>query len=536
MDETEDSSSLKKHLALILSDTKSLDESEISGTPVFTESVRQHGNHSSGSTENTFTQYGLLAGDVAKLEAKNNCQDAAAVDDDPRLFYNIKAPSSVFICGSQGSGKSHTLSCLLENCLIPSDANTLPRPLTGVVFHFDPFFSDARGEPCEAAYISSHEDVEVRVLCPPTNVTQIQKLYKTLPNVKVEELRISQKDLNTKRMLDLMAVSSVGGGGMPLYLHIVTRILRELRIEQQQKGGYFDYSAFRRAIQAEELTPGQKAPLEQRLDTLESFMAKEDVEESKSQYNYGYYKPKTKTSLREQKSTATGWEPKAGQLTIVDLSCPCVTAESACSLFNICLNLFLEQPSEDIGRIIALDEAHKYMTESAECQTLTESLLSTIRLQRHLGTRIVIATQEPTISPKLLDLCTVTLVHRFTSPNWLLSLRKHLAAATAGRKNETEGQGELGGSGAEDMTELLDRIVALRQGEALMFCPSAIIGVKKLSSDGLVEGFANWSLEQKRSAASPDHEHGLVRLGQGIMKIRVRDRITQDGGKSVMAG
>jgi hypothetical protein len=47
-----------------------------------------------------------------------------------------------------------------------------------------------------------------------------------------------------------------------------------------------------------------------------------------------------------------------GSLTIVDLSCPCVTAEAACSLFNICLNLFLEQATS-IGQVIALDEAHK---------------------------------------------------------------------------------------------------------------------------------------------------------------------------------
>ena len=45
-------------------------------------------------------------------------------------------------------------------------------------------------------------------------------------------------------------------------------------------------------------------------------------------------------------------------LTIVDLSCPCITAEAACSLFNICLGLFLEQPTS-IGRVVALDEAHK---------------------------------------------------------------------------------------------------------------------------------------------------------------------------------
>ncbi|EFZ01563.1 AAA-like domain protein [Metarhizium robertsii] len=540
MDGTNDSSLLKKHIALIQADTKSLEESEVSGTPIFTESVRQHGNNASTLNGEVFTQYGLLGGDVTKLHASKDME--LDIENDPRVFYNIKAPSSVFICGSQGSGKSHTLSCLLENCLIPTDANTLPRPLTGILFHYDPFFSDNRGQRCEAASISSHAGVKVRVLCPPTNVGQIKKLYKSLPNVEVEELRISQRDLNTKRMLDLMAVSSIQGGTMPLYLHIVTRILRELRVQQQKKGGHFNYRAFRKAIAAAELSPGQSGPLEQRLDTLESFMAEEDVAESKIP-GFTSYKPKGKQSMfdpNEFTSTATTWEPKAGQLTIVDLSCPCVTAESACSLFNICLNLFLEQPSDDIGRVIALDEAHKYMTESAESQTLTDSLLSTIRLQRHLGARIVIATQEPTISPKLLDLCSVTVVHRFTSPNWLDSLKNHLAGATAGWKTATEGEGESGKSSAESMAELLSRIVSLRQGEALLFCPSGIVGVKTPKRtddiDGIADGFAKWCFDQDRSGAYSDYGNGLDYLGQRIMKIRVRERITEDGGKSVMAG
>lgn len=71
----------------------------------------------------------------------------------------------------------------------------------------------------------------------------------------------------------------------------------------------------------------------------------------------------------------------------------------------------------DLGRVVALDESHKYMTETDEDQVFTESLLSAIRLQRHNGTRIIISTQEPTISPGLLDLCSITIVHRFASPD-----------------------------------------------------------------------------------------------------------------------
>lgn len=221
-------------------------------------------------------------------------------------------------------------------------------------------------------------------------------------------------------------------------------------------------------------------------------------------------------------------------------------AEGACSLFNICLSLFLEQDARRVGRIVALDEAHKYMNESGEASALTEQLLATIRLQRHLGARVVISTQEPTVSPRLLDLCSVTVVHRFTSPEWLRALRRHLAGAeeTAGMlARAAGGAGAVGDSGAssdsgvDDVLEgvvdavgtlslkepstttvshkqaaanLFAQIVELRVGEALVFSPNAVVGVS---------------------------EQGMARkLGSGVLKVCVRNRVTEDGGRSVMAG
>lgn len=81
-----------------------------------------------------------------------------------------------------------------------SDANELPRPLTGIVFHYDTFISDSGGSPCEAAFLSTHPDVSVRVLCAPTNVATIRESYARFPNIKIEQLRINETDLNTKRM------------------------------------------------------------------------------------------------------------------------------------------------------------------------------------------------------------------------------------------------------------------------------------------------------------------------------------------------
>lgn len=162
------SSTLDAHLQLLSGSTIAPETSDSATTPIFTEDVRvSRGDAAAGG----FTQYGLLGGHVGRL---SRAPAGAPASSDPRIYYNVAAPSSTFICGSQGSGKSHTLSCLLENCLIPSVANVLPRPLCGIVFHHDTFISDTGGSPCEAAYLSSSPSIKVRVVCAPTNIGQIK--------------------------------------------------------------------------------------------------------------------------------------------------------------------------------------------------------------------------------------------------------------------------------------------------------------------------------------------------------------------------
>ena len=132
------------------------------------------------------------------------------------------------------------------------------------------------------------------------------------------------------------------------------------------------------------------------------------------------------------------------------------------------------------------------MTDTPASKALTESLLSVIRQQRHLGTRVIISTQEPTISPRLLDLCSMTVVHRFTSPEWFGVLRRHILM----EEEKTNPDG------------LFRRILNLRVGEALLFAPSALI-----------------CRENRRK---PE------RLGSDILQIKVRRRVTWDGGKSIV--
>ncbi len=152
------------------------------------------------------------------------------------------------------------------------------------------------------------------------------------------------------------------------------------------------------------------------------------------------------------------------------------------------------------------------MTDSPGAQKLTDSLLSLIRLQRHSACRIIIATQEPTISPKLLDLCSFTLVHRFTSPDWLRTLRGHLVPAAVDA-------GPSSGSTSTGVSPILAKIVDLNVGEALLFAPSAMLDVEK-TADG-----------------KPGNNNNVrvKKLGLEYLTVRIRSRVTVDGGRSIMA-
>jgi hypothetical protein len=74
-------------------------------------------------------------------------------------------------------------------------------------------------------------------------------------------------------------------GSVPLYVHTVNRILREMRMSQQATGIRFDYQTFKTQILAADLSPAQLAPLSQRLAMLESFMPRteEHVEKKKKE-------------------------------------------------------------------------------------------------------------------------------------------------------------------------------------------------------------------------------------------------------------
>jgi hypothetical protein len=159
-------------------------------------------------------------------EAENSSKDdASGLNGATRtpVLLNTDSPWSAFLCGSQGSEKSHALSCMLENCLL-TEQTILPRvglnpyPLAGLVFHYDRCQGSGV---CEAAYICS--SVPTTVLEGPSNYGRLKMAYEAMAekqgaNITVKQLYILPKYLDTERMKTLMAVGREDE--VPLYMQV----------------------------------------------------------------------------------------------------------------------------------------------------------------------------------------------------------------------------------------------------------------------------------------------------------------------------
>ena len=101
--------------------------------------------------------------------------------------------------------------------------------------------------------------------------------------------------------------------------------------------------------------------------------------------------------------------------------------------------------------------------------------------------------QEPTVIPStILDLASFIICHRFTSPSWCTHLARHVSA----------------GDNAKTAQWFQD-VMLLATGQCVVFSSSAIVMTSNDSSVWL--------------------------LGKGYLKLRVRPRLTLDGGASLLA-
>ena len=96
----------------------------------------------------------------------------------------------------------------------------------------------------------------------------------------------------------------------------------------------------------------------------------------------------------------------------------------------------------------------------------------------------------------------MTIVHRFTSPSWLAMLKSHLAGISNG------------GDSQRGVARIFEQIVHLDVGQALLFSPAAMLEVE---------------------SSTPQNGRKMRKLGSRYVKIQVRQRLTADGGRSILA-
>jgi hypothetical protein len=150
-------------------------------------------------------------------------------------------PFSAIVCGVQGryrpkpsnlclhlllgSGKSHTVSVMLENMFVPncSATGSLKKALSGLVLHFGE--GGPTSLPSEAAWLSvpSHPGVTAPKVCvyvSHASLNTMRAVYAPLGNrVTVEPLFFTEAELDAQAFLSMMAVGS--SDSAPLYVQII---------------------------------------------------------------------------------------------------------------------------------------------------------------------------------------------------------------------------------------------------------------------------------------------------------------------------
>ncbi|KAG9397423.1 AAA-like domain [Carpediemonas membranifera] len=312
-------------------------------------------------------------------------------------------PFTAVLTGVQGSGKSYSSLVFLENILLNappiSHGRSSGRPT--LVLHFD----RAKSTYCEAISLALEtqfgaevEIPRVTVLVSPDNfLERSQHHYKSIPNVNVEPLLFSFDDIDARDLNTLMGLED--GAHKPLYAGAVMTVLRRF----QRTGQHPKWQDFLGLIEHIDLNFSQSQMLQQRIDMVSSIMR-----ESTSNEQYSDYR--TLDAVFDE-----------SDVIIVDLTDSLIDPSFAGTLFSIMMQHFISIPGP--GKTIFLDEAHKYLTSAPLCEVMT----TTIRQQRHLGTRMLVSTQSPeTVPAEVLELANIVILHAFHSPAWARYICEHV--------------------------------------------------------------------------------------------------------------
>jgi hypothetical protein len=403
----------------------------------------------------SFAEAAFLGRLVPSREKKSGTPVAPVINPvDSEIYLNTHEPFCIATVGVQGSGKSHTLAVILESCLIPFAAPKnheiirLSSPMTALVLHYDQNVTslcEATGLICPSPDVPAKKSgttgnifslprEKMVVLVSPSYYLQRKKFYGDY--CEVRPLLFQWGRLSADHIKKLMCIKE---GDNQLYVASMLSLLRGY----QRNSVLPEFRGFLDQIREVCSTvKSQEAPLAQRIALLESFVAESETNETIRNDGADLF-------------TCLG----SGVLVVADLTDPLLSSSEANGIFQVLTEQFRSIPvSDGCGKILALDEAHKFM-KGDSTDGLSNAIVNAARLMRHDGLRVVVSTQSPkALAPELLELVTLAILHRFHSRDWFDHLRAKIPL----------------------QDEIYSELVSLVPGEALMFASRHLLETKEM--------------------------------------------------------
>jgi hypothetical protein len=306
--------------------------------------------------------------------------------------------------GVQGFGKSYTLGTIIEAAVehLPH-LNVLRAPLATVIFHYhqsdvyEPEFLTAVAPNGVAAEVRRlHDDYaaapkavrDLIVLCPEGTVERRRREY---PGITVEPIKFSSSELKESGWRFILGAY----GNDALYLRQLGTMMRRHRDD-------LTLEVLREEVKASGMSDTIQTLVEDRLRLAEPY-----IDEDRRLGDY----------------------MRPGRVIVVDLRDAWTDKTQALEIFVVLMTIFSAAghaaAGKQFNRLIVFDEAHKYIQQNE----IVDHLVQTIREMRHHATSVLIASQDPLSIPRVvIELSTVLVMHRMTSPLWIKHLRESIYA------------------------------------------------------------------------------------------------------------
>ncbi len=315
-----------------------------------------------------------------------------------RIALDLNGTHTISLFGVQGGGKSYTLGSIMEAASLPAPpVNALPRPLATVVFHYNDSEDYAQEFTSMVAPNDDAEQLSIlqqRYGVQPASLDEMVLLVpegkledrrEEFPGITVHPLKFGSSELRAEHWKFLMGAV----GNQANYIRQLTQIMRRNRND-------LTLERLRQGIDAARLSEYHKGLAHQRLD-----LAEEYIDDN----------CRVKDLIRP------------GRVLVVDLRDGFLPASDALGLFVVLMQLFSEAQDGDqrFNKLVVFDEAHKYTTDP----DLVSGMVDSVRLMRHKGMSVLVASQDPPSVPiPLVELSDLVILHKFNSPAWLKHLQK----------------------------------------------------------------------------------------------------------------